>query len=240
MSTQAFIGKTFTAPPERCTRLTAAVLQYVAPSCPRRILDVGCGTGEQLFALASALPEAHLTGVDISAANIQRAERTRQQSPWRDRVVFVASDYLDFQTSAFDLILADSTLHNIAVPTAILFSKLASDLHSGGLLLATMPYTCFYNHLLWTIRRLCRVLRSPLTDAVILAVARALHGGQLSDALLRERIHYMYLLPECYLCKKLRQFLAQICALDQVQECALPHASVGQPKHRLAVFRKRG
>jgi hypothetical protein len=50
----------------------------------------------------------------------------------------------------------------------------------------------------------------------------------------------MYLLPECYLCEKLQQFLAQTCALDQVQECTLPHASVGQPRHRLAVFRKRG
>jgi trans-aconitate methyltransferase len=240
MNTAAFLDKTFTALPERCHYMTAAILQYVAPARPLRILDVGCGTGEQLLALANVLPAATLTGVDVSDANIQVAAQAGQQSPWGKRLTFVACDYLALQSPPFDLILSDSTLQNIAAPTATLFYKLAADLLPGGLLLATMPYACGYNWLLWTTRRLCRALRSPLTDAMLLALANRLHRGQFSEALLQERIHYMYLLPGRYLCHTLRQFLGQECGLQAVQEYPVPHVSPGQPKHRLAVFRKQG
>lgn len=47
------------------------------------ILEIGCGTGRNLIAAAAAYPEAHLYGLDISAAMLDTARRS------------VASEYLD-------------------------------------------------------------------------------------------------------------------------------------------------
>jgi ubiquinone/menaquinone biosynthesis C-methylase UbiE len=240
MHKSAFVGTTFTAPKERCSYLTDVVLQYVEASRPLRVLEVGCGTGAQLSELANALPAASLTGVDISTTSIQVAEAARQQHPFGTRMAFIAKDYLEFSVSPFDVILSDSTLQNIAISTPSLFGKVAADLLPGGLFFNSMPYACFYNHLLWTARRLCRLIRSPLTDAVFLRIAIRLHHRQFSEALLRQRIHYMYLLPYRYHSHHLSRCLDQAYDLQQIAEHPVPHTSVAQPKHRLAVFRKRG
>lgn len=240
MSVEALLDQTFTAPSARCHRMTDMLRHYVAPSYPLRILDIGCGTGEQLLALAQAFPMAELLGVDISEANIARAEQARQQSPWGDRLTFVTGDYLDVPLEPFDCIVSDSTLHNIAAPTPGLCSKLATDLRPGGILVATLPYACLYNHALWTLRRFCRAFRSPVMDAVVLAVARILHRRQFAPALLQERLPYMYLVPARYLSEAFYQVLWQNGRFIQVAEQPLPHASLAQPKHRLVVFRKRG
>src|SRR3569833_2544705 len=39
---------------------------------PRRIVDLGCGTGAGTFALLDRFPAAHVTAVDSSAAHLQR------------------------------------------------------------------------------------------------------------------------------------------------------------------------
>jgi len=42
---------------------------------PVRILEIGCGTGRNLVALARRFPDAHLTGVDLSDAMLAIARR---------------------------------------------------------------------------------------------------------------------------------------------------------------------
>lgn len=240
MHDAVFLGKTFTAPKARYSHFTDVVLRYVDASQAIRILDVGCGTGEQLFDLARALPRATLLGVDISAANIAVAETTRQQRACGARMRFVARDYVDFQADPFDVILSDSTLHNIVVSTATLFTKIAADLVPGGLLFTSMPYACFYNYVLWAIRRLCRAVQGTYTDAMLLTIAKCLHGGQLSASLLQQRIHYMYLLPQRYDSCAFRQALEAMYGFQIIDAHAVAHTSVAQPKHRLMVSRKRG
>jgi len=239
MNEAVFVGKTFTAPKERYSHFTDVVLHYVDATRALRILDVGCGTGEQLFDLAKALPKANLTGVDVSAANIRVAERTRNHLACGARITFVGRNYIDFQTDPFDIILSDSTLHNIAVSTATLFTKIAADLVPGGLLFTSMPYACFYNHVLWAIRRLCRMVRGTYTDTMLLTMAKCLHHGQFSESLLRQRLHYMYLLPQRYDSRALRSVLDAMYGLQTIASHAVAHTSVAQPKHRLIVSRKR-
>ena len=43
-----------------------------------RWLDIGCGTGEHVLALAARMPAATLQGVDVSPANIAIAEAARR------------------------------------------------------------------------------------------------------------------------------------------------------------------
>ena len=45
------------------------------PKPPRNILDIGCGTGDNLLRLARQFPEATLTGLDLSADMLTRARR---------------------------------------------------------------------------------------------------------------------------------------------------------------------
>lgn len=239
MAKEDFLDKTFTAPPERRRQTIAFILRYVDPQRSSRVLDLGCGTGEQLVDLARELPNAHLTGVDVAEMNIRRAREHTRGKPVEGRLTFVVADYLHFETTPFDLIISDSTLQNIDAPTATLFSKINSDLVPGGSLVATLPYACVYNRLIWSVRRAFRLLRSPWTDSLLLTVAKLLHRGRYSEPSLQQRLHYMYLLPHLYDSKAFRQLLEASWGLTLVGEGEVPHESLAQPKHRILVWRKR-
>ncbi len=239
MAKEDFLGKTFTAPQDRCRQTTELILRYVDAQRSLRVLDLGCGTGRQLFDLAKALPNAHLTGIDLAEMNIQRAKEYARGQSAEERLTFEVADYLHFEAKPFDLIVSDSTLQNIDAPTATLFSKINSDLVPEGRLVATIPYACAYNHILWSVRRAFRLLRNPLTDSILFAVAKVLHGRRYDEPALRERIHYMYLLPHLYDCQVLRQLLEASWDLDLVGEHDVRHESLAQPKHRMLIMQKK-
>jgi len=233
-----FMEQTFTAPQERLIPISDAVCRFADPERPMSILDLGCGTGEQLRALAAVLPMAALMGIDISEANIRTARGSLAGRKFAERIQFRASDYMAFGGGPFDLVLSDSTLQNIAAPTQSLFAKIAADLICGGFLIATMPDGCFYNRMLWRMRRLFLLMRCPATDAAILWLAVLLHGRAYPRHLLRQRVAYMYRLPRRWADRAFYDHLARRCSLRLVSDTALRHASLAQPKHRLLVFRK--
>jgi SAM-dependent methyltransferase len=235
---QLYAGRTFTAQPARVGRLTEAVRRWLDPSRPARILDVGCGTGEQLLNLARGFPRAELIGIDVSLPSIAQADEARHALPEGGRVNFVAGDYVEQELGQFDLILADSTLQFIDCPRERLFGKLASELRPGGWLVFTIPYVCTHNLFLHAVRGCFRALRSRLTDRIIFAAGKWLHRGDVPEVLLRERVVYMYLPHYCRLDAGLRELLVSHCGLTTVAEEAYPHASLAQMKHRLCAYRK--
>jgi hypothetical protein len=52
---------------------------------PRRIVDIGSGTGAGTFALLDRFPEAHITAVDASAGHLQRFPRFLPDNAPEDR-----------------------------------------------------------------------------------------------------------------------------------------------------------
>jgi S-adenosylmethionine-diacylgycerolhomoserine-N-methlytransferase len=50
-----------------------AIIKDFAAAAPRRILEVGCGTGRNLVELARRFPQAQITGVDLSAPMLDLA-----------------------------------------------------------------------------------------------------------------------------------------------------------------------
>lgn len=89
-------------------RRKAISLALKAMPHPQRVLDVATGTGDVAFALANAIPDAHITGADLSAGMLSIAsKRLLSDSPdVKRRMEFVKADCLDlpFSSESFDLL----------------------------------------------------------------------------------------------------------------------------------------
>jgi 2-polyprenyl-3-methyl-5-hydroxy-6-metoxy-1,4-benzoquinol methylase len=201
-----------------------------------RVLDVGCGSGEQLLDFLASFPRAHGVGVDLSAPNIEAARRQAESAGTADRVHFVQADYLELDTGAFDVITSDSVLQWIPAGGPTVFTKIARDLTDTGIVIATLPMECRYNSALAAARRAAVRLRGPRLDALALVAARALHPRWDID-LLRQRVEYLYMLPTMYGGDDLRRTCADA-GLDWLHWEPLPHASPAQMKHGLLVARR--
>jgi malonyl-CoA O-methyltransferase len=92
---------------------------------PRRVLDLGTGTGVAAKAVAMRFPDAQVTGVDLSPGMIEQA-KAGLPSGLAERVVFEVGDAsaLAFGDGAFDLV----TLANM-IP---FFDELARVTAPGG------------------------------------------------------------------------------------------------------------
>lgn len=240
MSASAHTHAVFSAPAERCRRLNGVILRHVDPGAALSVLDIGCGTGTQIFNLAVEMPNASFVGVDISVSNIRIAESTREADANADRITFHNGDYMEFRaTSPMDVIFSYSTLYLIPVERDRLFGKIAAELAPGGIFVNVMPVACAYNSALTFMRRAFRAFRGPITDKLILSGAKLMHGGRIADDALRERVAYMYEVPWCFDGVELQNLLAGNLGLDSVERMPEIHASPAQMKHSIHVFRKR-
>src|SRR5206468_163831 len=97
-----FDAATCSAPDDRVERMRDIVLDHAPRDRPIRVLDVGCGTGTLAFSLASALPQASVTGVDVSPANIRAADARIPGEKCGSRVCFAQSDYLRYAATSAD------------------------------------------------------------------------------------------------------------------------------------------
>lgn len=73
-----------------------------------RILDVGCAKGFMLHDFALLMPEATLTGIDISDYAIKNAIEDM-----RPHLQVGSADDLPFDDNAFDLVISINTVHNL-------------------------------------------------------------------------------------------------------------------------------
>jgi len=75
-----------------------------------RILDVGCGKGFLLYELTQVLPQAAVSGIDVSEYGIEHSKP--EVKPFLQ--VGNAVD-LPFDDDAFDLVISINTLHNLYI-----------------------------------------------------------------------------------------------------------------------------
>jgi SAM-dependent methyltransferase len=220
--------------------MSEIVLEYASHDRPIGVLDLGCGTGSLVFLLAAALPLARLIGIDVSDANIRAAEerRARLDTETGARIAFERADYLLRPASPIDVLVSDGVLHLIPGDTGALFGKLAADVRPGGLLIVAMPYDCAYNYAFAMLRRTLRLVRSRALDALILRIGRLLHGDEMNDEGLRERIPYMYIPPQRLAGRNLRERIAPSVGLRLIARRLLPSVSLSQLKHEVLIFGK--
>jgi len=115
---------------------TAAVLTPDA----RKLLDIGCGAGNQTLNLLRVFPAADCTLLDISPAMLARArERVSAAAP--GKVNPVEGDLRDAPLPAgkFDLIVAAAVLHHLRddADRTSAFTRIHSLLKEGGVLLVS-------------------------------------------------------------------------------------------------------
>ena len=68
------------------------LVQAVAGTHPRQILDVATGTGDVAIALARACPEAQITGMDLSREMMAVGVRKVEAAGLADRIGFGVGD----------------------------------------------------------------------------------------------------------------------------------------------------
>lgn len=89
--------------PESLIPLQAALAKIEAP---RRVLDLGTGTGVGARAIAKRFPEARVVGVDLAPAMVEEARRLLEPA-LAARVRYEAADaeHLPFEDASFDLVV---------------------------------------------------------------------------------------------------------------------------------------
>lgn len=219
---------TFTAHQAREQAFFDTIARYRPPTATA--LDLGCGDGSSTQRLAALVPHATLTGLDLAPANIALANTQHAN----ERINFIACDYALTPFPPQDLLIADTVLHLIDMPTQALFRKLWRELAPGGRLIFSAPVECMFNTVLSAVRQSLRLLRHRGTDWLLLQMARRLHGKDHDVAFLRERIAYMYIIPQFFLCARLERTL-RTCGLQVVAREPYPHTSLGQMKHAVWV-----
>jgi SAM-dependent methyltransferase len=112
-----------------------------------RVLEYGCGTGSNAFALAAR--GAKVIGVDISNTAIELA---RHQAAASDNLRFQLGDAeaLDFPPETFDLVCGTSILHHLDIERAL--TELKRVLKPGGRAIFYEPLA--YNPLINLYRRM--------------------------------------------------------------------------------------
>lgn len=98
---------------------------------PRRILEVGCGTGKNLVKLAKTFPTARITGLDLSPDMLRKAQDKTHAAA--DRIELVHRAY-DGPTAAgtFDLILFSYSLSMMDPGWETALGAARDDLRPGG------------------------------------------------------------------------------------------------------------
>jgi SAM-dependent methyltransferase len=114
----------------------AALPQLVADlGTGGRILDVHCGAGRWLIAMARRFPELDLVGVEFEPDSVARARRNVEEAGLADRISIEQGDPRSpGHEGEFELAYFQYALHHLADPSASLRAAHAA-LHPGGRLL---------------------------------------------------------------------------------------------------------
>lgn len=75
---------------------------------PRRILDIGCGTGVIALMMLQRFGSAHVTAIDIDGQSVHEADMNLRQSPWADRGRAVHCDVNEYEADLpYDCIVSN-------------------------------------------------------------------------------------------------------------------------------------
>jgi len=125
----------------------------------RRLLDVGCGVGDNLADLADRADE--LLGVDPAPANVEQAQANMSRSGYASRIEVAFAEGLPFEDGWVDCVLMLDVMEHVTDrPRAL--REVERVLAPGGTLICVTPEA----RTLHLLERLDRVLGAPVHAAV--------------------------------------------------------------------------
>jgi SAM-dependent methyltransferase len=100
-----------------------------------RVVDIHCGGGRWLIAMARRFPALELTGIEFEPDSVTRAQRNVEVAGFADRIEIRQGDVTELETdAAFDLAYFQYALHQLSDPEAALRIAWAA-VRPGGRLL---------------------------------------------------------------------------------------------------------
>ncbi len=81
--------------------------EALLPKPPRRLLDLGTGTGCLLLSLLQEWPEAMGIGIDLAPRAVEQAQENARRLGLDSRAVFQTGNWLEGLTESFDLIISN-------------------------------------------------------------------------------------------------------------------------------------
>ena len=113
--------------------VTRIVLDLASPQPGERVIDIGCGSGTTVLALAERVgPGGGVLGADISKQSVQRAnERIAAAGLTQAKVILADASTHQFEPSSFDLLFSRFGVMFFSDPAAT-FTSLRKALKPGG------------------------------------------------------------------------------------------------------------
>jgi 2-polyprenyl-3-methyl-5-hydroxy-6-metoxy-1,4-benzoquinol methylase len=113
--------------------------RLLGPLAGHRVLDVGCGAGDNSILLA--LAGAEVTGVDVSPRSIEVAERRARASglPVAPRFLCAPVETADLPAGTFDVVWGDGLLHHVLPELEDVLARLRSLARPGARFVFSEP-----------------------------------------------------------------------------------------------------
>lgn len=112
------------------------------------VLDLGCGNGTGLLALAKTRAPASLTGIDVDPAQLARAKKRLVSTHTVARLIEANAEKISLPAHTFDVITATGCLHHVPQWQQAL-TEITRLLRHGGLLYMFEIYRPLINAFSW-------------------------------------------------------------------------------------------
>ncbi|MCP4369196.1 MAG: class I SAM-dependent methyltransferase [Deltaproteobacteria bacterium] len=155
-------------------------------------LDIGCGSGTQIFSLAPYFKNFLFTGIDLSEPNISSCNKELSSMSDRWRFDFIHDDFIEYNFhTKFSLAFSYSVFQLMQTPMDELLKQVWELLQPNGYFLLSMPYHCKYNKYLNYFRGFLGIFRCKLFDWLMVNMAYLLYRKKFSKSFLKERMIYL-------------------------------------------------
>jgi SAM-dependent methyltransferase len=121
----------------------------------KRVLEIGCGLGDNVLELAAA--GAHATGVDLSEVAVENARSRAKELGVDARFLAMDAEAMTFPNRAFDIVCGGAILHHLDTERAYRQISRLLDVHGYAIFVEPLGH----NPLINLYRRFTPSLRTP-------------------------------------------------------------------------------